>query len=79
MRLALASEYLKAFGKLAQGSSTLVVPAEAASVPSMLAQAMAALDELKPTPRQSRRVGRIAIGAGDEDDGDEDEDDDGDA
>jgi len=81
VRLALASEYLKAFGKMAQGSNTLVVPAEAASIPSMLSQAMAALDELKPPPRQSPRVGRIAIGTGDEDDGDDDEveDDDGDA
>lgn len=44
VRLALASEYVKAFGEIARGaSSTLVVPADAASVPSMVAQAMAAL------------------------------------
>jgi len=44
VRLALASEYVKAFGEIARGaSSTLVVPADAASVPSMIAQAMAAL------------------------------------
>ena len=43
VRLALASEYVRAFGKLAESSSTLVVPADASSVPSMIRQAMAAL------------------------------------
>jgi len=39
---------------------------------------MAALDELKPTPRQSPRVGRIEAAGDDEgdDDGDDDDDDD---
>ena len=77
VRLTLATEYVKAFGKLAQGSNTLVVPADAASIPSMISQAMAALDELKPTPRQSPRVGRIE--ANDDDDEDDDGDDDDDA
>eukprot|EP00320_Phaeocystis_rex_P020799 CAMPEP_0119073820 /NCGR_PEP_ID=MMETSP1178-20130426/69140_1 /TAXON_ID=33656 /ORGANISM="unid sp, Strain CCMP2000" /LENGTH=341 /DNA_ID=CAMNT_0007055937 /DNA_START=69 /DNA_END=1094 /DNA_ORIENTATION=+ len=49
VRLALASEYVRAFSKLAQGSSTLVVPADAASIPSMISQAMSALNELKPS------------------------------
>ena len=38
---------------------------------------MAALDELKPTPRQNSRVGRIEAAGDDEvdDDGDDDDDD----
>lgn len=44
VRLSLASEYVRAFGKLGgSAASTLVVPADAASVPSMVTQALAAL------------------------------------
>ena len=49
-RYALASEYIAAFGKLGGRSSTLVVPADAASVPSVLTQAMAAMDGMRPQP-----------------------------
>lgn len=43
-RVAMASEYIEAFGKLGGRSNTMVVPADAASVPAILAQAMATLD-----------------------------------
>ena len=46
-RLGLASEYVEAFGQLGGRSSTLVVPADAANVPSVLGQAMAAYDGMQ--------------------------------
>ena len=46
-RLGLASEYVDAFGQLGGRSSTIVVPADAANVPSVLGQALAAYDGLQ--------------------------------
>merc|ERR1719263_720306 len=43
-KLALASEYVTAFGQLGGRSSTLVVPADAASVPSVVGQALKAFE-----------------------------------
>jgi len=60
-RYALATEYVNAFGQLGGRSSTLVLPADATSVPAMLSQAMAALgatrQDLEPAvgQRQQRR------------------------
>jgi len=51
MRYALASEYIAAFGQLGGSSSTLVIPADAASVPSVIAQAMATVDATGKMPR----------------------------
>ena len=46
-RLGLASEYVDAFGQLGGRSSTIVVPADASNVPSLLGQAMAAYDGMR--------------------------------
>ena len=51
-RFALASEYVSAFGALGGRSSTLVVPQDAASVGSVVAQALGAVDAV---PRQAKR------------------------
>ena len=50
-RLGLASEYVGAFGQLGGRSSTLVVPADAANVPSVLGQALAAYDGMQTSTR----------------------------
>ena len=44
-RYALAAEYVAAFGALGGRSSTIIVPADAASLPSMVAQALATVKE----------------------------------
>ena len=46
-RLALASEYVAAFGGLGGRSNTIIVPADAASVPSVLGQALGAWDGIR--------------------------------
>ena len=43
-----AEQYVQAFGGLAQGSNTLVVPANSADVGSMVSQAMAIYRGLTP-------------------------------
>ena len=50
-RLALASEYVDAFGQLGGRSSTIVVPADAANVASVLGQALTAYDGMKSMQR----------------------------
>ena len=46
-KLALASEYVAAFGQLGGRSSTLVVPADAANVPAIVGQALKAFETIK--------------------------------
>ena len=55
-RYALASEYVDAFGKIGGRSTTLLVPADASNVAGLVAQAMAAVDGLRPPARDSTQL-----------------------
>merc|ERR1711971_1339900 len=58
--LAVAENYVKAFGELAKESNTLLLPANAGDVTSMVTQAMSIYKKLKHTvPQPSLKAGEV--------------------
>ena len=52
--LKIAQEYVEAFGRLAKTSNTMIVPANAADVSSLIATAMTVLDKTRAAAAGAR-------------------------